>query len=94
VQVNGSTELVALPKLTALRQATAYAVAAAHQRGWLHLVRPCLYLKNRKASTRHYFLADDPRQRFCSTSHSNLYRQYKYIDKHGRPDARRPRRHK
>lgn len=85
------TRFVALPPLTGLIQCVAYAVAVIEMKKLEALVRPCRFLREdvEGSLAHHYFLADDPRQRFCSSAHSNAHRQREW-----RRDHALPRKHK
>jgi hypothetical protein len=75
--IDGATRHVALPLLSGIEECVGYAISVIRRRNLAKLVRPCQFLlKDLPGSlAHHYFLADDPRQKFCSPAHSNAYRQ-------------------
>jgi hypothetical protein len=76
---DGEFKLVSVPLLTNYGRCVAYALALlwTDRHGFRDRVRACELLMDDKPSSRayHYFLADDARQRFCCSAHSNTYRQ-------------------
>lgn len=85
------TRFVMLPPLTGVLQCIAYAIAVVEMRGLKDLIRPCEFLAKpfEGSLAHHYFLADDPRQKFCSRRHANAAAQREW-----RRTNAAPRKHK
>jgi hypothetical protein len=85
--IDGETRDVELPLLTGIEQCIGYAIYVIRRKNLMTLIRPCQFLRRAFAESRahHYFLAEDPRQKFCSAAHSNAHRQREWRRDHATP---------